>query len=214
MLFATDPVLVAFLNVEDPDWAETQTLPPTSLQVVAMTVDSVELGWTPILYTAHGGYYEIGYATVSGGAYTVHGTTADKTANGYTVDGLVPGEAYFFALRTFTPAHDLQQNDLLSDYSQEVSIAPVTPEEAIDELIEEVEALVDGGALNNGQGNGLVAKLNAALKKLDKGNTNAAINNLEAFINQVQAFLNAGILTPEEAQPLIDAAEQIIAMLT
>jgi len=213
MLSASDPPLVAFLNVEDPDWAETQTVPPDDLQVVGVTGDSVELAWTPILYTLHGGYYQVGYATTSGGPYIVHGTTPDKAANGYTLDGLTGSATYYFAVSTFTPMHDLQQNDLWSGYSLEVSASLVTPQGAILNLVDEVDALVDGGALNNGQGKALIAKLKTALKQLDKGNANAAINVLGAFLNQVGAFINAGILTPEEAQPLVEAAEAIIAQL-
>src|SRR5688500_17843281 len=38
----------------------------------------------------------------------------------------------------------------------------------------------------------------------------AAINLLEAFIRQCQAYVAAGILTAAEAQPLIDAAQDLI----
>jgi len=34
-----------------------------------------------------------------------------------TIDGLAPGHTYYFIIRTFTPAHDAQQNDLTSDDS-------------------------------------------------------------------------------------------------
>ena len=61
------------------------------------------------------------------------GQTADKSASTYSVTGLTPGAAYFFRLRTFTPAHEFkvtpevsifeeayhyQPNDRWSDYSQ------------------------------------------------------------------------------------------------
>ena len=54
----------------------------------------------------------------------------------------------------------------------------------------------------------------AALQQLENGNTAAAINQLQAFINQVNAFINAGTLSQTEAQPLIDAAQAIIDLLS
>ena len=66
------------------------------------------------------------------------------------------------------------------------------------------------GALNRGQGNSLISKLDGAIAKLDQGNTNAAINKRQAFINQVNAFINGGNLTLDEGQPLIDAVNEVI----
>jgi ABC-type transporter Mla subunit MlaD len=76
-------------------------------------------------------------------------------------------------------------------------------------LIEDIEALRDAGILNKGQANALIVKLETAIKNLDKGKANTALNELNAFINQVYAFVSAGTLTPEEAQHLIDAANAI-----
>jgi len=94
--------------------------------------------------------------------------------------------------------------------SDQVTIAAQTPQSAIQDLINEVDALVAAGKLNQGQGNALKAKLNAAMQQLNKGKTNTAINQLQAFINQVNAFINAGILSPADGQALIDAANNII----
>ena len=77
-------------------------------------------------------------------------------------------------------------------------------------LIDEVQALVDAGALNRGQGNSLIVKLEGALKKLDQGQLKPAVNRLGAFINEVNSLIDEGVLTPEEGQPLIDAAQSII----
>jgi hypothetical protein len=83
-----------------------------------------------------------------------------------------------------------------------------TPSAQIDRLIGQVESLVPD-PLNAGQANGLIAKLENARSQLNKGNTNAAINQLDAFINQVEAFLNASILSSEEATPLLTAANDL-----
>jgi hypothetical protein len=74
----------------------------------------------PIDYVADGGYYEIEYATTPGGPYAVHGHTVDKLASSYTVDGLDHKTQYYFVVRSHTPAHDQQQNDLDSLPREEV----------------------------------------------------------------------------------------------
>jgi len=76
-------------------------------------------------------------------------------------------------------------------------------------LIEDVEALVAAGSLNAGQGNALIVKLETAIKNLDKGKADTALNNLNAFVNQVMAFVKGGVLSPEEGQALIDVANAI-----
>ncbi|HVR95335.1 MAG TPA: pullulanase-type alpha-1,6-glucosidase [Thermoanaerobaculia bacterium] len=77
----------------------------------------------------------------------------------------------------------------------------------------DVLALVEEGVLNSGQGNALLAKLRAAGRQAARGNTNAAANQIEAFINQVEAFVNAGILSPEQGEALIEAAEGVLEAL-
>lgn len=104
----------------DQFWEETQTVAPQDFHVTSVTVNSVALAWTPILYTWDGGYYEVSYRPV-GGNFSVAGVTADKGASVFTVSGLTPGRTYEFRVRTFTPAHNtapaFQQNALWSSYA-------------------------------------------------------------------------------------------------
>jgi hypothetical protein len=72
----------------------------------------------------------------------------------------------------------------------------------------DVAALVAGGAVNHGQGNALHAKLDAALRQLQRGQTPHA---LEAFVNQLDALVRAGVLSAEQADPLRAAAEVLRA---
>ena len=76
-----------------------------------------------------------------------------------------------------------------------------------------VEELLETEVLNEGQATALLATLEAAAKQLVNGNSTAAANLLQAFINQVQALVNAGILTPQEGQALIDLAQNAIDQL-
>jgi hypothetical protein len=91
------------------------------------------------------------------------------------------------------------------------TVTVLTTQEAIDDfIVSEIEDLTADGDLNQGQGNALLVKLNQATQQLDQGKTNVAINLLRAFISQVNDFIGEGILTAEEGQALIDAANEII----
>ncbi len=81
------------------------------------------------------------------------------------------------------------------------------------EIISDVQGLVAAGALSNGQGNGLLAKLQAAIQQTNSGQTATAVNQLNAFINQVNDFVGEGILTPAQGQLLIDKANEAITLL-
>ena len=119
-LVSTDSAVQAFLAEKDPDWAETQTVPPGDLHIVGVGSDWVQLAWTPIAYKQDGGYYEVWYAEL-GGEYIRDGTTASKCASGYVVDDLLTDTHYSFRVRTYTPAHGYdQQNDLWSHFSGEL----------------------------------------------------------------------------------------------
>ncbi len=137
------------LTAPDPralDWPGTQTVSPTAVQALVAS-DGVTLTWTPIAYTSdwyeftyfgEGGYYEISYATTPAGPFIVHGRTAGKSANSYTISGLTPGAPYYFRLRTLSYAHTyyddqtsgwavfnhayVQPNNLWSDYTPLVSV--------------------------------------------------------------------------------------------
>lgn len=116
-LDAEDPTLIAYLDLNDPFWQNTQTIPPTNLTVQQVSPSIIELNWTPIPYTENGGYYEVSYATAIDGPYTTAGYTDDKTTGNYQVIDLTVGTLYYLRVRTFTPAHDTQANDLWSVYT-------------------------------------------------------------------------------------------------
>jgi Leucine-rich repeat (LRR) protein len=122
MFTTADPTVAAFISEHgDSNWQATQTLPPTGISAMALSSQSIQVNWTPILYQNHGGYYEVGNPTTAGGSYTFQQVAGDKTANTHTVTGLSPNTTYYLAVRTHTPAHDTQQNNLTSDWSVEVS---------------------------------------------------------------------------------------------
>lgn len=119
----TDGGVRAFLTTYQSDWAATQTVPPSGIQAKAQSATSVALTWTPIPYTADGGYYEV-LASKGDGLYTSVGKTADKTATGLAVTGLQTDATYSFLVRTFTPKHSGQTNDVTSDTSDPITVIP------------------------------------------------------------------------------------------
>ena len=96
-----------------------------------------------------------------------------------------------------------------SAYVFTCEFAPTSPEEEIEDIIEQIGYLVNDGKLNKGEGNALTSKLDAATRKLNKDNTKAACNVLQAFINQINAKIRSGKLLPDDGQQLIDAASSV-----
>ncbi|MGA1873158.1 MAG: SBBP repeat-containing protein [Thermoplasmatota archaeon] len=79
----------------------------------------------------------------------------------------------------------------------------------IDLLIEDIEELVEDEILNQGQGQSLIAKLNAAKIQLDKGNPSVAMTLVNEFIGKVETMVKTDKLTTSQGQELIDTAEFI-----
>ena len=88
-----------------------------------------------------------------------------------------------------------------------------TPAEQIAATSDAVQALVTGGVLLPAQGNSLQTKLGAASDLLTRGNTNGAISKLGDFVKQVSSLIKTGKITSAAGQPLIDAAQALIAEL-
>jgi uncharacterized repeat protein (TIGR01451 family) len=85
-----------------------------------------------------------------------------------------------------------------------------TPEEeAIQDLGDDVDALVGLGSLKVGQANGLTRPLRNAIRSLQKGKTQAACSQLQDFINEVNQKVADGVLTQAEGDALIASANAI-----
>ncbi|MCK6563057.1 PKD domain-containing protein, partial [bacterium] len=90
----------------------------------------------------------------------------------------------------------------------EVIITAITAQQVTQNLIVQVQAL------NKPQLNGLIGMLKVVIKRLNDNRIDKAIEMLQQFIDHVENFIGNGILTRDEGQPLIDAAEAIIAALS
>jgi len=92
-------------------------------------------------------------------------------------------------------------------------VIPETVPEIYDALEDGIDGLVNGGALSEGQGKALHAKIDASRKLYEQGKYKGAASILQAFINQVNAFESEGILEASEAARLRELAEAAIAMM-
>lgn len=81
-------------------------------------------------------------------------------------------------------------------------------------IVNTIDSMQTAGILSEGNANSLRTKLNDAIKKINEGQFNTAINNLNAFTNEVQALINSGRLTPLQGNALIDRANAIIEQLS
>jgi YVTN family beta-propeller protein len=83
---------------------------------------------------------------------------------------------------------------------------PNDPQQIIQSLIGQIQSLVTANTLNQGEGNSLIAKLQAAQASIGRGNTTAACSQLESFLNEVEALVRGGRLTTLQGQELIQLA--------
>lgn len=92
-------------------------------------------------------------------------------------------------------------------------LGPATPQEAITNLMAQVQALADQGTLDKGEANSLQSKLEAAAKLIGREAYEPAANLLMAFVNEVEALVQSGRLTTAQGQPLIDAGQELAERL-
>jgi hypothetical protein len=86
-----------------------------------------------------------------------------------------------------------------------VEVSPLTPQEAIADIQDEIDGLVDDGVLKKGQANGLTQPLDNAIRSLNKGKTAAACNQLADFIAEVNAKTPAPLDAATAADLIADA---------
>ena len=120
-LRTSDSGLISFLTAKDPDWSETQTIPPANVTAAARDGANILVSWLPIAYKANTGGYQVQISQATGGPYTLVGQTGDKWATSLEVQGLTPGVTYYFIIQTHTDAHVANTNAIDSENSAEAS---------------------------------------------------------------------------------------------
>jgi hypothetical protein len=81
----------------------------------------------------------------------------------------------------------------------------LTPVAKIQVTINQINELVAGSVLNNGQGRALIQVLEAAAQQLDRANVVGACMQLSAFTNQTKAFVAGGLLSSFQGQVLLNS---------
>lgn len=123
-LWTTSSSLRSFCTLKQGgDWSATQTVAPGGVQASSATDSTVKVSWTRIAFTDGTGGYRVLYSLAPGGPFTLAGTTQGKLATEMTVEGLVPGTTYHFAVETRTEPHDSNQNAVVSARSTVASLA-------------------------------------------------------------------------------------------
>ncbi len=98
--------------------------------------------------------------------------------------------------------------------SSTLSLTILTPAQAIPNVIATVQGLHTGGALNGGQANSFIVKLNHAIDSLtSKPGQPTGCNQLQAFVNEVNGYVSGGNLTPAQADTLLGGPLGIKAIM-
>jgi Leucine-rich repeat (LRR) protein len=125
-LYASDPALLSFLNSKEPNWKNSQTVPPTNLYAIPQSNFSILVSWSMIAYNGNG-RYEAYQSTTSGGPYTRSGSTLSKATSVLVVTALAASTTYYFVVRAVSDPYAGSQNTLYSEFSSEVSATTPAP---------------------------------------------------------------------------------------
>ena len=165
-------------------------------------------GWAPgVARTVNAVGQVVGASTTAGNAEThaflwQNGTMTDLgTLGGISSQAIAVNALGQVAGWASTP-NEAERRPVL----WETSLRPPTPRETADILTRAVEELVAAGHLPSGQGNALLSTLNNIKKQLDQGNCKTAKQGYNAFINKLQSYVAIGLISAEDAQPLLNVA--------
>jgi len=144
--------LLNFLQDIEPDWADTQTYPPTSVEVSEITENSFKLSWQAVSYITHEGYYR---ATCG----QVEKQTNSKLITELTFSNLKSNTTYDCFVETITKVHpDEDQNNPLTSIASQIVSATTegrTAESQLTPFVEVTPVLPVTSALSVNQvGNG------------------------------------------------------------
>jgi hypothetical protein len=113
---------------------------------------------------------------------------------------------------SITATYNGDANHLGSTGSSSLDV--LTPAQALQLVINQVNDLQSNGVLNHGQANSLVVKLRHAVGSLNsKRQKRTACNQLSAFVHEVNAYVAADILTPAQANTLLGGPLGVLAIM-
>lgn len=85
---------------------------------------------------------------------------------------------------------------------------------SIETLQDYVQELVDTTALTSQQGRAMTRLLSQTERLIQRNQVGRAVTSLNNFIAKINQFISLGILTQDEGQPVIDAAQALIDTVT
>ncbi len=121
-----------------------------------------------------------------------------------TVSGLAYGSHTFYVAGV-----DAAGNRQFANFTWTV----LSPSATVQDLIAKVNGLLAAGKLTSKQASALLAPLSKAYNDLQAGKISAAIKDLKSFRSLVSQDVTAGILSPLDAQPLLDESADLILVL-
>jgi len=118
----------------------------------------------------------------------------------------------YTAAGTFTVTVRVNDGDAVSSRTQTVTV--LTPVQGTEYAIALAAHLLADGMLERGEANSLTAKLDAAKRQLERGNTVPAVQQLEAALNELDAIVRSGRLASADADPLRLLVTRVIRTLS
>ena len=140
-------------------------------------------------------------------------TPASGSASGFTSTLLIATSGAPAGTYTLTVAGTDSTPLTGGSRTTTTSLTVLTPAQALPQVITTIGGLHASGALNGGQANSLIVKLNHAIDKLNAGQTTTACNQLTAFVNEVNAYVATGVLTAAEANSLLGGPLGVLAIM-
>lgn len=169
----------------------------------------------------HGGYFALNtglneHGWVAGGSHDSEGSVRAFLWDGVIRGFETLGGRYGHAFDVNDTGYVVGESDLPSGIPHATLWRPVTVDEAVQDLVDGVASLEDLGTITQGQAHALTNHLTIAAAMIEDGKTTPAANKLQAFINQVEGLISGldPVISPEEGQPLIDAASGLLSSTT
>ncbi len=185
---------------------------------------------SPCIYVLDTGSntYQVAVALIPGSS------TVGLPAVSLTLTGLPSGATYAFAPDTGTPtfesnltittAGSLPGNYTLTitgtdarpeggSRSSTASLVVLTPQQALQLVIKQVEAYRSAGVISAGQANALITKLQSAINYLNMGNAALACSQLNAFTNIANGYVAQGFLRPAQENLLLGGPLGVYAVM-
>jgi hypothetical protein len=120
----TDCIRTTFNSGEA--WLDEQTLPPIVTSAKANSASGIDLLWEHAGSDADNGVYEAWVGETAGGPYTYYASIS-RAASGMELVGLEAGATCHIVVRAVRLPNDSNQNELISEWSNEVSATTLEP---------------------------------------------------------------------------------------